>query len=264
MGKLSDLYRQAVAASWERGQHALLEKLFHTDYKAHDEAIKRQPGIAGIARFIDEMRGSIDDVHYRVHEQIETGHALATRYTLHGKHTGTLLGVPATNRHFVVGGMSINRVADGKIIEGRVVWDAERLRSQLGGKESRRLGLCDAYLRLADATYVHADRKAFAAVLAPDYRVEDCATGEQRTAEQQWAFAGRLREAHEHIHFEVLETIECGHDVAAYFVFSATAKGSGRRVILNGMSIHRGEPDRLSRGLLVWDRGALEAQVGKL
>ena len=131
-------------------------------------------------------------------------------------------------RGFVVAGMSINRVQADKIVAGRVVWDADRLRSQLGGKESRRLGLCDAYLRLADATYVHPDRKAFAAVLTPDYRVEDCATGEQRTAEQQWAFAARLREAHEHIHFEVLETIECGHDVAAYFVFSATARAFAR------------------------------------
>ena len=50
---------------------------------------------------------------------IAEGDRVAARLTMRGTHLGPLNGVPATGRTVVVSGMSIERVAEGRIVEGR-------------------------------------------------------------------------------------------------------------------------------------------------
>jgi predicted ester cyclase len=55
-----------------------------------------------------------------------------TRWTVVGTHEGELAGIPRTGRRFSVTGISIARIANGKITESWNSWDALGLMQQLG------------------------------------------------------------------------------------------------------------------------------------
>ena len=57
---------------------------------------------------------------------------VATRYTWHGTHTGAFLGIPPTGRAVTVTGISIYRIADGKIVEEWFPQDLLGLLQQIG------------------------------------------------------------------------------------------------------------------------------------
>ena len=54
------------------------------------------------------------------------------RYTFRGRHTGDLMGMPATGNAFEVEAMDMIRVRDGKILEHWGLIDMPALMSQLG------------------------------------------------------------------------------------------------------------------------------------
>ena len=58
-----------------------------------------------------------------VHETIAEGDRVCVRWSSTGKHTGDGLGVPATGKTIEVTGISILRVAGGKIVEAWQNWD---------------------------------------------------------------------------------------------------------------------------------------------
>jgi steroid delta-isomerase-like uncharacterized protein len=57
---------------------------------------------------------------------------VATRYTWRGTHSGAFMGIPPTGRAVTVTGISIYRVADGKIVEEWFQQDLLGLLQQIG------------------------------------------------------------------------------------------------------------------------------------
>ena len=57
---------------------------------------------------------------------------MAVRWTAEGTHRGTLLGIPPSGRRFHFSGMSIFRVAEGKVAEQWEEWNKLDLMQQLG------------------------------------------------------------------------------------------------------------------------------------
>jgi|CXWL01.1.fsa_nt_gi steroid delta-isomerase-like uncharacterized protein len=60
------------------------------------------------------------------------GDKVAYRWTLRGTQTGMLRGIPPTGKHAVMSGMTIMRVADGKIVAGWHNYDMLGVLQQLG------------------------------------------------------------------------------------------------------------------------------------
>jgi predicted ester cyclase len=54
------------------------------------------------------------------------------QWTLSAKHTGSFLGIAPTEKLITATGMSIQRFADGKIVEGWDNWDQLAVLTQLG------------------------------------------------------------------------------------------------------------------------------------
>lgn len=57
---------------------------------------------------------------------------VVVRWTMHGSHTGELLGIPPTGKQVTLTGITIYRLSDGKIVEERGEEDALGLMQQLG------------------------------------------------------------------------------------------------------------------------------------
>ncbi len=69
-------------------------------------------------------------------EEIATGDTVVVRWTTRGTHQGLLMSpmgpVPPTGKPLTLSGVSIFRLADGKIVEQHTIFDALGMLQQLG------------------------------------------------------------------------------------------------------------------------------------
>jgi predicted ester cyclase len=77
-------------------------------------------------------RAAFPDVQFIIDAQVAEGDKVATRWTATGTNTGSLNGMPPTNRRITISGISIERFEGGKIAESWVNWDFLGMLQQLG------------------------------------------------------------------------------------------------------------------------------------
>jgi hypothetical protein len=62
------------------------------------------------------------DLRLTIHEAFGEGDRLAARYVVTGRHTGELMGIPATGRDIAIVGITVMHFEDGRVLER---WDAD-------------------------------------------------------------------------------------------------------------------------------------------
>ncbi len=77
------------------------------------------------------------DLKCTIEELIAEGDKVACRWTTRATHKGSFLGVAPTNKRLTVTGISIFRIVEGKIVEGRTNWDLMGLLKQLDAPLAR-------------------------------------------------------------------------------------------------------------------------------
>ncbi len=90
------------------------------------------PGLQGLKDVLRSMRTAFPDIHWSTEEQIAEGDKVLTRFEWTGTHRSEFLGVPATGRRVKVWGMVLDRLADGRIKETRIIMDLMGMMMQLG------------------------------------------------------------------------------------------------------------------------------------
>jgi len=109
------------------------DRLFSATHTYHDPASPWVgKGPAGVKELIGVYHRGVADAHWDVHEVIESGDKVITRWTGRGTHTGELLGIAPTRKKVSVDGIWIHRVAGGKIVESWNCWDTLGMLQQLG------------------------------------------------------------------------------------------------------------------------------------
>jgi steroid delta-isomerase-like uncharacterized protein len=83
-------------------------------------------------RQVERFLTGIPDLKFTVHDTISENDKMVVYWTITGTHKGELMGVPATNQKVEFSGITINQIADGKILESTVIWDGLGLLKQLG------------------------------------------------------------------------------------------------------------------------------------
>lgn len=83
-------------------------------------------------RFLAAYRNAFPDARSTVEDQVAEGDRVVTRWRARGTHLGQLGPIAATGREFVMDGITIERVAGGKIAEVWVARDELGLLSRLG------------------------------------------------------------------------------------------------------------------------------------
>lgn len=67
-----------------------------------------------------------------VEETIADGDTVVTRLTFRGTHTGDLMGIPPTGKAVAIAEVTIDRIADGRIVESWRLFDQATMLQQLG------------------------------------------------------------------------------------------------------------------------------------
>ena len=132
--------KELVRSYFEKGcvQHDMAGTLefISEDYKLHDPADPEFPGGREAFKKRSEgcsvSEGAIRDYSCTIEDQIAEGDRVATRWTVAGCQTEDLPGIPNKGRCFKMSGITISRVADGKIAEEWLSMDTLGMRQQLG------------------------------------------------------------------------------------------------------------------------------------
>jgi steroid delta-isomerase-like uncharacterized protein len=82
--------------------------------------------------FLSAFTAGFPDARIAIESCIAEDDTVATRWTITGTHRGVFQGIPATGRTIRFGGIEYNRVADGKIVEHRAMFDNIALLRQIG------------------------------------------------------------------------------------------------------------------------------------
>ena len=89
-------------------------------------------GPEGFRDFVTMYRKAFPDLIISVEEQVAEGDTVVTRWTATGTHQGDLMGMPASGKQAITSGVNINRIADGKLVEGWGLFDMLGLLQQIG------------------------------------------------------------------------------------------------------------------------------------
>jgi steroid delta-isomerase-like uncharacterized protein len=126
-----DIVRRVAEEPWG-GDYSSIDELIAPDYIGHDPAQPDIAGPQGIKEFLDQFRSAYPDGKVTIEQQLEDGDYVVSRWTGTGTQQGELMGVAATGKQVRVTGITISRIADGKIAEEWTNWDTLGMLQQLG------------------------------------------------------------------------------------------------------------------------------------
>lgn len=96
------------------------------DELAAPSLVVRYPVISQVIRSSREFRhviagfrSAFPDSALRVDEEIAEGEKVVVRWTFSGTHKGSFMGIPATGKKVTWTGITIYRIADGRVVEER-------------------------------------------------------------------------------------------------------------------------------------------------
>ncbi|HEY8648865.1 MAG TPA: ester cyclase, partial [Candidatus Limnocylindria bacterium] len=110
----------------------LLDELAAEDYVEHDPFPGQGNGRADLKARVQLLLGAFDPLRFTVEDVIAEGDTVVVRWTNAGTHTGSFLGIPATNKPFSIAGIDVHVVRSGRMAEHRHVVDMLAQLQQLG------------------------------------------------------------------------------------------------------------------------------------
>ena len=116
---------------WNQKAVEVIDEIISTDYVLHDSA-GEFAGPEGYRQFHGMFNAAFSNIHFAVEDRIAEGDLVVTRWLNTAKHTGELMGIPATDIETTSAGMTVSRIAEGKIVEEWNVWDLVGLLQQVG------------------------------------------------------------------------------------------------------------------------------------
>ena len=103
---------------WNAGDEATIDRLYADTAVANGLPDALTPGPEGFKPFYRAFRAAFPDLHIEVLHAMDDGEFGVVHCRVAGTHTGEGLGVPPTHRSIDFNGMTIARVAGGRIQEG--------------------------------------------------------------------------------------------------------------------------------------------------
>ena len=115
------------------GNLDLVDEIFDPHYVLHDPNTPQEVrGFQGSKQFVGAFRTALPDIGHTIEDQIAEGDKVVIRLRARATHKGELMGIPPTGKELTIRGISIWRIANGKIRECWVNYDALGLMQQLG------------------------------------------------------------------------------------------------------------------------------------
>ena len=125
----AELVRSLWAAVNERGAQAMRD-FFAPDYVRHAE--QRDYTLEEFIEIIEERQSAFPDNISETVDVIAQGDRVAYRWVSRGTHRGVYRRIPATGRPVQAEGITISRLANGKILEDWASWNKNAVLHSMG------------------------------------------------------------------------------------------------------------------------------------
>ena len=116
-------------AAWNHGDFAPAEKYVDAEVVDHFD---NSQGIEAFKGVINGFRAAFPDIELTVQHEIAEGDLVVHHWTMTGTHKGAFQGLPPTGKSLTWTGITIVRIADGKIVERWANVDVLAILQQLG------------------------------------------------------------------------------------------------------------------------------------
>jgi len=127
------LVREVVEEVFNKKNLAVADRAYARDYVGYDPATPEPiRGPEGVKKDISAYHAAFPDLRFTIEDQIAEGDRVVSRFRCTGTHRGELMGISPTGKRAEVTGISIVRIAGGRIAEEWNAWDALGLMQQLG------------------------------------------------------------------------------------------------------------------------------------
>ena len=126
------LVRRFYEEVLERGNLALVDELFASNYVYHEPAVGEVKGPEGIKQLAAMYRTAFPDLRMTIEDLVAEGDKVVSRWTGRGTHRGELMGVAPTGKEMTVTGVVISRIIGGKFVEDWENYDTLGMMQQLG------------------------------------------------------------------------------------------------------------------------------------
>ncbi|MGE0404902.1 MAG: ester cyclase [Candidatus Korobacteraceae bacterium] len=122
--------RQFYSEVLQKGNLAVLDELLAPNFVDHQPAPGQAPGAAGVKQFVTSLHNAISGLQVTVEHVIAEGDLVAAHVACRGKHTGDLMGIPASGKDVVMRISDLVRIENGKAVERWGVEDMSGLMPQ--------------------------------------------------------------------------------------------------------------------------------------
>jgi steroid delta-isomerase-like uncharacterized protein len=124
---------RAFTEYFSTGDAALADEVLDREVVFHGPGgIGDVSGLDAVKGMVADFRAAFPDLHSTVVDQVAEGDKVVTRWRTRGTHRGDFGGFSPTGREMKIGGVTIERIAGGKIVEVWGAWDELGLMRQLG------------------------------------------------------------------------------------------------------------------------------------
>ena len=128
-----NVVRRLFDEVWNKGNLPVADELFAPNYVHHDSSTPDVgQGPESEKKRATLYRTAFPDLRLTIEDITAEGETVMARWSCRGTHKGDLSGIAPTGKQFTISGISIARIANGKMAEGWVNWDALGLMQQLG------------------------------------------------------------------------------------------------------------------------------------
>jgi len=257
-----------------RGDDYFIENFYN-----HDPAPGEQPGLTGVKAFIGSIFAAFSGFRTNVNEQIAEGDFVVGRWTQTFKQTGSYLGFPVSGVQILIGGITITRVRNHRILEEWEARDAAALLHQMGvaprlmleGGDGMSSDATDVVNRFFYDVWNAGNIDLVDELLAPDFVNHIRLDGQRPGRDGVTQLLQRWNRAFPDASISVDLMVHEGDRVATRFTARGTHRdaflgiaATGKPVELSGIQIFRVANGQLVEGWGYLDLATLLMQLGAL
>jgi steroid delta-isomerase-like uncharacterized protein len=128
-----DLIRRLYHEVWNLRRLDLIDQVIAESHALNDPTITGGAvGPAAYKRQVERFLVGFPDLQVTVEDTISEKEKAVVAWNMTATHQGEFLGVSPSNKKVSFNGITINEIANGKILESHIIWDTWGLLHQLG------------------------------------------------------------------------------------------------------------------------------------
>ena len=117
---------------WTKRNLGIVDELLAPDWQDHDAMPGMPPGRDGLKALASTLQRAFADTESSIDQQLTESDKVVWQWTFRGTHQGEFMGIPATGKRVALTGITIDRIADSKLVERWSVTDTLGFLQQLG------------------------------------------------------------------------------------------------------------------------------------